>query len=496
MKPKVGLFVAVALFIIQGCKKGLPDIEGKETRVSLSTVFSNNMVLQREKPINIFGRTPESGHSITVETSWDPKIYTGAIKEQNWLVTIDATGVKSAEQTITIKDNGVVLIRLTNILIGDVWLCSGQSNMLWAMKQTSNYNNELAESPSLPGLRFITVAEDFKASPVEKLGITSGWKYCNSQTIGDLSGVAYFFGKKIYTDLKSNIPIGLVVSSVGGTACEEWLSKESIEGDAQLKGYYGPRPNNSRCYNAMIYPLRSLAIKGVIWYQGEFNVDDSPANNYTAINYRMVTNWRNVFSDGSLPFYVTQIAPYNYLHGWEGPARLREAQAAVRAYGTAAAPIEIATTMDVGEYDNIHPGDKKPVGERLAALALKKTYNSSLYDGTSKYLGPKFRSFAQNGNVVTITLENADGLTTKNSAPINQDFYVAGADKGFYLTKATISNDKIILAVPYTVSIVSAIRYGWYALYNKLGLPPDTEINSTLQNQYGFPMEPFRTDSW
>ncbi|RYZ98974.1 MAG: 9-O-acetylesterase, partial [Sphingobacteriaceae bacterium] len=389
-----------------------------------------------------------------------------------------------------------VIDTVLNILIGDVWVCSGQSNMWMPMKPVfifpgaDNNKTEIAAA-NYPNIRYVNINENPQSNPLEKLGASTGWQICSAATAPELSAAAYYFGRKLHTTL--NVPIGLVVAAVSGTRCEEWTSTPTISGNPTLNSYFGSNTKKSKLYNGMIYPIRKFAIKGFTWYQGEENVKDDIAANYTTLNSAMIGNWRSIFNDANLPFYFTQIAPFNFNENniviWDKAARLRQAQAAVRKLNTPEAPVAMAVTMDIGQFNNVHPGAKKPVGERLAALALNITYKKA-----DKYLGPQIESGGPSGNSIVLTFKNAEGLTTKNGAAINQDFYIAGINKVFYKAKATIVNGKIVLTSTsgYTLAGIKpvAIRY----CYNNLN--EDNNINTTLQNQYGFPMEPFRTDDW
>lgn len=493
----------IAVIVIAGaCKKeGFrhdSSVNNSSTENSTAVIFKvarvlgSNMVVQRSKPFTVWG-TDISGNTITVNASWNAGTFTTVSDSAgNWSVTIPAAAANTNPQTIEVKENGVTKTTLTNILIGDVWLCSGQSNMDMPVDSTgpwpfyegvTNYQQEIADA-NYPMLRLIKIRTDFKNKPVNDLSFIASWSVCSPETVKQYSAVAYFFGRKLMLDL--NVPIGLVVSSVGGTACEAWTQKETIQADPVLNAYYNGRNFSSQLFNGMIYPLKNLSLKGFTWYQGETNRHDSPAVNYTNLNTAMIGNWRNAFNQGNLPFYYVQMTPYdeNFLNGSKPSdydyAIFREAQQNVR---TSAVNTGMAITMDVGDEVRIHPKNKKPVGERLALLALNKDYGLPVQSS-----GPVYASFTQQFYKARIRFVpgTADGLSTSDGAPVNQYFFAAGTDHIFRKCKAIIHDKTIIITAPAATPLpIQAIRYAFtnYPITN-------------LQNNAGLPAEPFRTDDW
>ena len=343
-----------------------------------------------------------------------------------------------------------------------------------------NYETEIAGA-NYPQIRVLTVKEDYQNSPQIEFTSPSPWIVCSPATAGPLSAAAYFFARKLHTDL--NVPIGIIVSAVNGSWCETWTNKAALQTTSLLTAYIGQH-QSSTLFNGMIAPLTRFAIKGFTWYQGENNQTMIPVTDYTELNSALIKGWRAEFNQGELPFYYVQITPFddkatgnptlNYL------AKFRETQMNIRTNVPGAG---MAITMDVGEVDNHHPRYKKQVGERLALLALNKAYNKNV-----QYVGPQYLSFTQSGNTVTVNFASgtAVGLSTIGGDAIRQFFFVAGADRIFRQAKAIINGDKIIItAPPGTPLPVAAIRYAFtnYPLTN-------------LQNWAGLPMEPFRTDNW
>lgn len=457
----------------------------------VSGVLGSNMVIQRDKPFRVWG-TAITGHLVTVKVSWNSSTFSAtADAAGDWMVTIPSASANAIPQDIVIKDNDATPITLNNILIGEVWVCSGQSNMYMPVDSVGpwfgyegvvNFQQEIAEA-NYPLIRLIEIKQDYKFNPVKNISKAATWSVCTPITVKKYSAVAYFFGRKLMTDL--NIPVGLVVSSVGGTSCEAWTDKGTIQSDPILNAYYFGKNNASQLFNGMIYPLRNLAIKGFTWYQGENNRHDSPSVNYTRLNSAMINNWRSTFNQGNPPFYFMQMTPYdeNFFYGSKPSdndyAFFREAQEQVRAVTKTG----MAVTMDVGDIFRIHPKNKKPVGERLALLALKNDYNLPVQCN-----GPKYLSFTQAKYKATINFVQgtANGLNTIENQPLNKYFFAAGTDHVFRKCNAVISGDKIIVTAPGGTPLpIQAIRYAFtnYPMTN-------------LQNSSGLPMEPFRTDNW
>jgi sialate O-acetylesterase len=322
--------------------------------------------------------------------------------------------------------------------------------------------------------------------PSDSLNYAAEWQVCSPKTVGQMSGVAYYFAQKLYTSL--NVPIGIIISAVNGTSCEAWINNAGFTSNPGISRYSGIN-NATMCYNGMINPFINLPIKGFTWYQGENNKNNNPVSDYTHLNSTLITAWRQAFNQGSLPFYFVQMTPFDQYYYTTNPvggyptsddyAKFREAQANVLAVTNTG----MAVTMDVGEPANQHPPNKKPVGERLALLALNNTYGQSV-----QCYGPQYASYTTSGNTVTISFKagTAQGLNTTGNLPIKQYFFVAGADHNFIQANAIISGSQIVLTAPAIASLpIQAIRYAF-----------TVDPVTNLQNSAGLPMEPFRTDNW
>ncbi len=497
-----------SLFIFNSCQKTSPEQNAgdsdqlnstitTETNAtaavfSVSRVFDNNMVIQRDKPASVWGTAP-AGHTISVKATWNNSTFTTVSDGvSHWRVMIPAAPANTNPQQLTVTDNSASPITFNNILIGDVWICSGQSNMVMPVDSVSppyngyegvtDYQQEIAAA-NWPLLRVTSLQTDYESKPLYNLSYPAAWSSCDPNTVKAYSAVAYFFGRKLLTSL--NVPIGLVVSAVGGTSCEWWTNKQQIDANPVLSGYYTDY-RNSQLYNGMINPLRLMSVKGFIWYQGENNRSDRPVSNYTTLNSAMIKGWRNQFGQGTLPFYFVQMTPFDV--NWDkyseprdnDYAFFREAQAKVRNVINTG----MAVTMDVGDLKRIHPKNKKPVGERLAALALHKTYGIAVADA-----GPQYVSYTKNNYTATINFVagTANGLTTVNNAALGQYFFVAGADSILRQATAVISGSKITVTAPAEMPLpIIAVRYAF----------TNYPVGANLQNDAGLPAEPFRTDKW
>lgn len=496
MKLKCLCCALLLLLIVSGCKKenignSLSPIKTiTSTIFSVANVLQSNMVIQRDKPANIWGFAT-TGSIVTVKASWNSAtITTKADGSGHWQVSIPASAANNIPQTIAIN-SGSNSIVLNNILIGDIWVCSGQSNMVYPVGPASpfegvlNYQSEISAA-NYSQIRVLTLHSDAEQNPADSLNYCTTWNVCSPQTAGDISGVAYYFARKLNTSL--SVPIGIIISAVDGTSCEAWINNAGFQSDTYLLKYAGSN-SATMYYNGMINPLVNLSIKGFIWYQGENNKNNSPVSDYTQLNSTLIEAWRTVFNQGVLPFYFVQMTPFDQNYNLTNPpggdlsddsyAKFREAQAKVLAEPNTG----MAITMDVGEVTNQHPPDKKPVGERLALLALNKTYGQNV-----QCYGPQYASWSASSQTVTINFNpgTAEGLNTINNAPLNQFFYVAGTNHVFLQANASISGNQVILTVPANTPLpVQAVRYAFT-------VAPVTN----LQNSAALPIEPFRTDNW
>jgi sialate O-acetylesterase len=371
-----------------------------------------------------------------------------------------------------------VQLKLVNILVGDVWLCSGQSNMAWILGMARNGAQAVAEAND-PGLRFMVVEHKVSRLPADDVS-TGNWQACDTNTARQASAVAYFFGRKLRREL--NVPVGLLVSAWGGTKIEPWTSPAgydsvpSLVGKNQLCEEALKSPSSighpSSAFNAMIAPLSPFAIRGFIWYQGESNVSDDGLN-FADRQRALINGWRLAWKDNKLPFYMVQICPY--LYSGQNLQFLWMAQSEV----VAQVPhTGMAITTDVGELQNIHPLQKEEVGERLALLALAKTYGRS----DSLHTGPIYRSRKVEGRKIRIRFDQADGGLVLPPGQTPGTFEIAGADLDFVPAQAAVEGDSVLVWSD-VVSNPREVRFGWT-------VTPATN----LVNRAGIPVMPFWTD--
>lgn len=448
-----------------------------QAEISLPAIFGNHMVLQQQTDAAIWGKaTP--GSMVRVTTSWDRKSYsTRSATDGSWKVKV-ATPAAGGPYEITISDGKA--LRLSDVLIGEVWVCSGQSNMQQTMKGYMNQPtlgaNEAIATSANPNIRLFTVTRE--KSLTEQADFKGEWQECEPEHVADFSAAGYFFGRMVQQAL--GIPVGLICSSWGGTRIEPWMSEAGLKKfdwvnlpDKNQTGDFSVQ-SPTVLFNAMIRPMVDFAIRGALWYQGESNRNE-PAQ-YEKLMVGLIENWRAAWGIQDMPFYYCQIAPFDYGITGLNSAYLREAQlkASKAISGTG-----MACLMDAGEKDCIHPGNKKAAGERLAFIALAKTYGKK---GIA-FEGPLLKEMKVEGSLVKLTFDNAvNGLTSYGKELAN--FKVAGENKRFFPAKAYITGQGITLVSPQVEKPV-AVRYAF-----------DDFVMGDLYNTEGLPASSFRTDEW
>lgn len=466
--------------------------------VKLPAIIGDNMVLQAGKPVPIWG-TAEPGEKVEVrvssavsETTKDASVAveqmqakTATADEQgHWMVTLDPLVATSESVGFVVTGNNKITLK--NVLVGDVWLCSGQSNMEWSVANSDDAEQEIA-SAKHPKIRLFQVKNVVSAD--EKLEDVEGaWVECTPETVRNFSAVGYFFGRAIHK--QTGQPVGLIQSDWGGTPAEAWTSREKLESVESLQPLLdrwkseveknqtaASNPHHpATLFNAMIHPLIPYAIKGAIWYQGESNV--SRAYQYRTIFPAMITDWRERWGQGEFPFLWVQLA--NYLERKEQPsdsawAELREAQNMALSLPNTGQ----ALAIDIGEAGDIHPRNKQDVGKRLALAARHVAYG----DKDVVYSGPTLKDATFEDGQAMLTFENI-GSGLKAQGGELKGFAIAGEDQKFHWAETAIDGDKVIVKsaeVPKPV----AVRYAW----------ADNPA-ATLYNAEGLPASPFRTDDW
>jgi sialate O-acetylesterase len=483
---------------------------------TLASPFSGHMVLQREKPVEVWGMAlPEQ--TVRVEFAGQTKESTAG-KNRRWSVMLDPMQASAEPRKLVAEMPGQPDSRLEidDVLVGEVWLASGQSNLGFAVRGCTN-GPAVAEATKLPGVRFLQVPGHAEKTP-QQVVATLGWKSATAAgDVGNFSGVAFFFARQLHERL--GVPVGIVQSAFGGTPAESWTSADVLKGVPRLKLGMDedlaklaaidadpakaadpkrmtlPFARSAGLFNAMINPLVPYTIRGVIWYQGESNA--FRADFYSTLLPLMIADWRARFGQGDFPFYLVQLANY-YDPAKEPPptdkrttddwvARLREAQQQVVKTVPNTA---MAVAIDVGEK-TIHPINKQDVGDRLARLALARTYGFK----DVQHESPMYASMARKGSAISVKFTGCPGglmVASKTGlepaketpgAKLSQ-FAIAGSDLKFVWADARIDgNDSVVVssaAVPEPV----AVRYGWC-------LNPE---GANLYGKNGLPASPFRTD--
>jgi sialate O-acetylesterase len=441
--------------------------------IRLPDIFSDNMVMQQNEKIHIYGFA-EPGQKIKVVASWNgDTLKTVTRYDAKWSVELQTPAAGGPYEITVIGDR---TITIHNILIGEVWLCSGQSNMEFNADWGYNNHREEVKNAHHSEIRFFHIRKI--AAPYPQQEVSGKWEVCTPESMHSFSGVGYFFGRTIQESLHQ--PVGLIESCWGATPVETWTPVEIYKNNEQLAasaaklsvGKWGPvKP--ALAYNAMISPITHFSIAGVIWYQGEANTKNP--STYEEAFSAMIRSWRHLWKN-QFPFYFVQISPFNYRNDYGG-ALVREAQ--LQTYRLVPNTGMVVVTDITGDTNNIHPKNKQDVGKRLAAWALAKTYGKKDID----YSGPLYRSMKIKGNKIIIHFDFAkDGLMKKGNELTH--FIIAGKDQQFVPAIAKIQDSTVVVYSP-KVKHPAAVRMG----FTNTAIPD-------LFNKAGLPASPFRTDDW
>lgn len=461
----------------------LLNLQTVKADVRLPAIISSDMILQRNTSVELWGWA-DAGERILIRASWlEESFNLVADPEGNWSLEVQTTDSRGP-QTLLIQDAGSEIL-LENILFGEVWLCSGQSNMGMPLKGLPGQpvfgtSMTIARADN-PNLRLFNVEQVGSKTPEKDLNRNSGWQTATPESVREFSAVAYFFGQQLQEIL--DVPVGMIHAR-GGSRVQCWISKEAIspyqevnlkEVDLSTELNFTP----TALYNATIHPLIPYTIRGALWYQGEANRREPEA--YKQLFPAMVADWRARWGIGDFPFYYVQIAPYGY---GDPDAFDTEANSAfIRETQLECARIipnsGIAITLDIGEKLFIHPPNKKEVADRLLFIALNGTYGFEAVDGRS----PEFDSMDVKDGMAILSFRNAEtGLFAKEAL---NGFEMAGVDRVFYPAEAEILGRRRVRVksdrVPYPV----AVRYGW-----------SNWVRGTLFDTNLLPASSFRTDDW
>ena len=481
-----------------------------QAEVSLPNIFGDRMVLQREQANRVWGKAAP-GERVTVSIGGQSQ-RTAAAADGTWRVNLEPLEVGGPYE---LQIKGSNTITFSDVLVGEVWVCSGQSNMQWSVKSSADAEL-VSASANYPEIRFISVPR--LASQEPKDNFTGAWTACNPQTVADFSAVGYAFGERLHNTL--GVPIGLIDNAWGGSAAEAWIPRDVLESEgtynelleswdqkaaaetdksfeAKVKEYKdwvaaGKQGKNRRypndirasnhrpanIYNGVLHPTIGYGIRGAIWYQGESN--SSRAYQYRELFPLMINTWRAKWDQGDFPFYWVQLADFRAEidepadSDW---AELREAQTMTLSLPNTGQ----AVIIDAGEGRDIHPRDKQTVANRLARIALARDYGVEM-----AWQSPRYDSMQINGNTATINFKHVgnSGLYTFDVREAI-GFQIAGEDKKFVWADAKQDGKTKIKVSSPEVPTPVAVRYGW----------ADNPVVN-LQDRNGLPVTPFRTDEW
>jgi sialate O-acetylesterase len=428
---------------------------GVFANVDLPDALSDHMVLQQNTKVKLWGKANKK-KLVKISVSWSKRTYYVRVdKDGNWKVLIQTPKGSFTKHTITFKEG--LTHKLEDVLIGEVWFCSGQSNMEMPLRGFKDQPIEGADSviknvDSELGIRMLTVKRNPQETPVESC--EGKWQVPGKLNIAGMSATAYFFANRLREQL--NVPIGIINSSWGGSSVEGWMTRTLVEkySDLDLSKEYSANETWKKpwiMYNGMLHPLRNFTIKGFCWYQGESNTDRYET--YQQKLTEMIALWRSEWNLGDLPFLLVEIAPYNYENGLNA-AHLRTAQFNCAKLNTNVGIIGTNDLVTENELNNIHPPRKKEVGERLANYALMETYQLSSIQARS----PAFASYLFIENAIVLYFTNLyDGIQPME---YYSGFEIAGEDDIFYPAKATLNEDRKTLRVEAPeVTKPTAVRY-------------------------------------
>ena len=462
------------------------------------------MLLQRDMPVRIFGKAAP-GEAVTVSfRGQNVRTVTGPLgRWEVWLAPLKP----GAPQEMTVQGNNTV--KIADVLVGDVWIGSGQSNMQWAVRQTDNAEKEIA-SAKFPEIRLFYVPRKPSAVPVED--VEAKWVVCSPEQVKDFSAVLYYFGRQLHQDLKT--PMGLIHSSWCGTPIASWISGPSLTGKPQLapfltfwQGVVARYPENytryeqnvkkweesgasagrpapplgpghahepTTLFNGMIAPLMKYTIKGALWYQGETEAGRGQGHIYGDALMTLVEDWRRAFGQGEFPFFYVQLA--NYGNAVKNGHWMRVQEGQVKA--TALRNTGVAVINDIGEATDIHPKNKQDVARRLALIARHVAYGQNGFVWSS----PLYRQATREGQAIRVWFDHTgEGLKVRGGGDL-KGFTIAGADGAFSPATAKIEGATVVVSSP-GVADPQSVRYAW-----------DYNPDANLINSAGLPASVFRSD--
>jgi len=490
--------------------------------VKLASPFTSHMVLQRDMKVPVWG-TADPGETVTVAFAGQ-KISTQADADGNWRVHFKPLKASAESRTLTVTGSHTAQpITLDDVVVGEVWLASGQSNMDFSMSKkvkyfagVTNEDQEIAAA-NYPLIRMFT-GRDTKVYEPQSTVASAGWLVCSTNTVPGFSAVGYLFARNLQKEL--NVPVGIITEASGASCAEAWISREALAADPQLKfmldsldeneKYFRAAPadrpavaplhptpiNKPRAaggrgggggdpardqhfatvlFNGMINPVIPYAIRGALWYQGESIAWGTPGLNlYGAVQRALIKDWRSRWGEGDFPFYLVQLPGQQNI---SNNPRIREEQASVLVLPNTA----MAVTIDTGEARNVHPKNKEPLGDRLTRIALANVYGRKI-----EYYGPMYQSMKVEGGTIRVSFTHlGGGLVAKGDTL--KGFQIAGDDKKFVAADAKIDGDTLVISSAQVAAPV-AVRYAWDNYPEGMGC--------NLYNAAGLPAAPFRSDKW
>ena len=460
-------------------------LQNASAKVKLVSIFTDHMVLQQQSNAAIWGWAKPNA-SVKITTSWNKQIY--AVKTDNsgkWKVKV---GTPKAGGPYNIIFNDGEPLTLTDVLIGEVWFCGGQSNMEMPMKGFKNQpitgSNDVILKSANNNIRLYTVP---RSSITEKQENSkpSEWKIAGPEAVSNFSATGYYFGSLVYQLL--NVPIGLINDSYGGSTIEAWMSPDDLRAFPEVKipaktdTIKEVSRTPTTLYNGMIHPVIGYGVRGMIWYQGESNYDKP--DRYLDLFPAMVSSWRKAWDLGEFPFYYAQIAPFHYDYANSDKSNVKLNSAYVRDSQRKAQSLipnsGMAVLLDVGDDLTIHPPNKKDVGERLAYIALAKTYGIKGFGAES----PAYESITIDKNKAVVKFQNVPNGLTSFWKELTL-FEIAGADKKFYPAKAVINGSSVVVTAAEVKEPV-AVRYAFKNF-----------VKGELFGNDGLPVSSFRSDNW
>lgn len=444
-------------------------------KITLPAILSNHMVLQQKSNVPVWGKAKTHG-TISITTSWNKKVYRTIVNaDGNWRLTVQ-TPAAGGPYTMTFNDGS--LLKLTDIMIGEIWVCSGQSNMEMPMRGFKSLpilnSNDMLTKADNQQLRLFQIQHAASASPLADCSGT--WKTSSSESALMFSAIGFQFGLMLQETLK--VPVGIIEADWGGTPIEAWMPARSIAGFSSIKQpsveqkVYQSTP--TALFNGMIAPIAGFGIQGFLWCQGEANI--RKPDNYDQKMKSMVAGWRENWKRDTLPFYYVQIAPFKYPNFADSVPFLREKQQLAQSQIPNSGMV---VTTDAGDEFNIHPPDKTTLSKRLLYWALGNTYNKK---GVA-YQSPIYQGMNIKGSQIILNFKDTpQGFTSYRKEIIG--FEIAGSDRVFHPATAKLWNNTIHVTSAQ-VSKPVAVRYA----FKDFGV-------GNVYNTFGLPVTPFRSDSW